>query len=78
MDRTISALSVAFSFDVGTVVTYCLHDKTTAGWKGVIVAREFYEDAQGKRLWYHVRWMDPHGKISEDLLRHSLHEITPL
>ena len=61
-----------FQHKIGQRVHHACHTRETAGWVGIIEARELYETFDGAGRWYYVRWIRPLGDVSEQTVR--LHE----
>jgi hypothetical protein len=47
------------------------HDK----YFGIVMAREFYENASGGGQWYYVRWSRPDGDVASDSVRFHMSEL---
>lgn len=43
--------------------------------RGVITAKETYEDDNGVRTWWYVRWFDGNGKPDANDTKHSESEL---
>ena len=48
----------------------------THGARGVIVAREVYEDHQATKQWFYVRWFNHEGKPDAEPMKHARAELT--
>lgn len=65
-------------YDIGDRVVHYGHNKTHAGWSGVVVATETFKDSRGTERYVYVRWIDPHGKVAGDLDRLAAWEVVRL